>query len=162
MRWLIDTHGLAKVKALFGRVAYPDPPAASRAAFLGVFGMTLEEAETRGVPRQLAADSLAGNASQAATGARNSQGRRTRSISGACSRASAASGVRSAAGSAGSHDQIAAAAAAAKPIAAMPAARCATAIGRAAIRAAPGEPALAPSTRQRRTEGSALHPDARS
>jgi hypothetical protein len=47
MRWLIDTHGLAKVKALFGRVAYPDPPAASRAAFLGVFGMMLEEAETQ-------------------------------------------------------------------------------------------------------------------
>jgi hypothetical protein len=44
---LIDTHGLAKVKALFGRVAYSDPPAASRAAFLGVFGMTLEEAETQ-------------------------------------------------------------------------------------------------------------------
>jgi hypothetical protein len=47
MRWLIDTQGLAKVKALFGRVAYPAPPATSRAAFLDVFGMTLEEAEER-------------------------------------------------------------------------------------------------------------------
>ncbi len=47
MRWLIDTQGLAKVKALFGRVAYTAPPATSRAAFLDVFGMTLEEAEER-------------------------------------------------------------------------------------------------------------------
>jgi hypothetical protein len=47
MRWLIDTHGLAKVKALFGRVNYPDPAASSRAAFLAVFGMTLEEAEAQ-------------------------------------------------------------------------------------------------------------------
>ena len=47
MRWLIDTQGLAKVKALFGRVAFQDPAAASRAAFLDVFRMTLEEAEER-------------------------------------------------------------------------------------------------------------------
>ena len=47
MRWLIDTQGLAKVKALFGRVGFQDPAAASRAAFLDVFGMTLEEAEER-------------------------------------------------------------------------------------------------------------------
>ena len=47
MRWLIDTQGLAKVKALFGRVAFQDSAAASRAAFLDVFGMTLEEAEER-------------------------------------------------------------------------------------------------------------------
>lgn len=45
MRWLIDTHGLARVKMLFARGSPLDPPASSRAAFLDVFGLTLEEAE---------------------------------------------------------------------------------------------------------------------
>jgi hypothetical protein len=47
MRWLIDTQGMAKVKAFFSRVTFEAPPAASRAAFADVFGMTLEEAEQR-------------------------------------------------------------------------------------------------------------------
>lgn len=47
MRWLIDTHGLTKVKALFGRIAFQEPGASSRAAFLDVFGITLDEAEAQ-------------------------------------------------------------------------------------------------------------------
>jgi hypothetical protein len=47
MRWLIDTQGLAKVKALFARVNFQAPQTASHAAFLDVFAMTLEQAEQR-------------------------------------------------------------------------------------------------------------------
>jgi hypothetical protein len=46
MRWLVDEHGLDRVRALYGRVAGPNDSAANvRAAFAAVYGRSLDDLE---------------------------------------------------------------------------------------------------------------------
>jgi hypothetical protein len=47
VRFLIDTHGIASMQQLYGSMSNDAPLAGVRAAFLNVYGVSLDEAETR-------------------------------------------------------------------------------------------------------------------